>query len=335
MYFVELSWSSAYFSSTGGPFLYHLSVERWQRFCRGHNVLAMKSEMHRRLDYLDVDIAVMALAEAEKHAPKLLNMINAEPTKLLQTRYSSLASDYESIAWFSYAIGFPIEKVSEAFAKAAHAHLKVFELRGAESAFPAYIFKYDASHSPGTPESTVEFKRLHEDQDVDYSLTYSQKGYVAVCEALVSGNDTVADNISALIWDPPDASYIGPKSFCTSNDQHLAYALRQLIHGTAASVELELDQMKASKADVHIGHQAMMVRALAMNDPGGFLDGLSAFLNWHEGEASSRKNRRNPEFFICTVGAGLCRLAFKRQVCEFADFPQDNIFLPLGLISPA
>jgi len=299
------------------------------------DVLAMKNELNQRLDYLDADIAVMALKDAEEHAPKLLNMIAAEPTNLLQTRHSSLASDYESIAWFSYALGFPIDKVKEAFSKAAHAHLKVFELRGSESAFPAYNFHYDASHPPGTPESTVEFKRFHEDQDVDYSLTNSQKGYVAVCEALVSGEDTVADKLSALIWDPPDASYIGPKSFCTSNDQHLAYALRQLIHGTAASVEVELDQLMASKADVHIGHQAMMVRAIATKDHGYFLEGITAFLDWHEREASSRQNRRNPEFFICTTGLGLCRLACKRQMCEVGDLPQDNIFLPLELISPA
>lgn len=282
-----------------------------------------------RLDYLDSEMAALALSCAEEYLPKLLDMIATEPSKLAQTRYSSLSGNYESIAFFSYALGFPLEKVKAAFSQAAHAHLRVFELRGTEPVFPALHLRYDPAHTPGTPGAIVELKNLHEVQ-VDYSLTNSQKGYVAVCEALGACEDSVAKKIAALIWDPPNASYIGPKSFCTPNDQHLAYALRNLLVG--GSIESELDQLKLSKSNENVGHQAMMLRALAAGDGSWFLKGLHELLSWHKKQASSKQNRLNPAFFICIGGLGLCRLAVTNKVCLFDDLPQGNVFLPLEMM---
>lgn len=288
--------------------------------------------MNPRLSYCDTDNAAIALADANEHIIKLTHLIAAEPKSLLQTRYSSLASDYESIAWFSYALGFPIAEVRSALCYAVSAYLKVFELRGTAPQFPVYKFQYDPSYSPGIPESTIEFKQLHDNDKVDYSLTNSQKGYVALCEALIVGEDLIVEKLSTLIWDPPNATYIGPRSFCTPNDQHLAYAMRELLYGDIASMLSELAALKTSRQDVNIAFQATMLQALAMNDPSNFIRSIAALLCWHEKEAVSRKNYRNPEFFICTPGLALCKLALQRQICTIEDLPNENVFLPLKLI---
>ncbi len=293
----------------------------------------MNSDYNPRLDYIDADIATQALRGAEVHIAKLLDLITAERSTLLQTRYSSLASDYESVAWFSYALGFPLNQVRDAFSNAANAHLKVFELRGTEPVFPSYSFQYNPDFLPGATKSKTKFELLHENQVADYSLTNSHKGFIAVCEALISRQDKTANKLAALIWDPPDASYIGEHSYCTRNDQRLAYALRYVILGPESSAKMELDQLRISVVETHTGHQATMVRAIATKDAGLFLDGLTGYLSWHRRTALLKQNRWNPEYFICNSGLGLCRLAINRQICVPSDFPQNDIFLPLELIT--
>ncbi len=150
--------------------------------------------------------------------------------------------------------------------------------------------------------------------------------------ALIAGEDSVAKKLAARIWDPPNASYIGPRSFCTPNGQCLAYALREQLHGTAASMESELQRLKLRQADTMVAHQAVMVRAISSIDSGSFLNALTHLLDWHEHEARMEDNRRDTEFYICMPGLGLSRLAIRRQVCILSDLPQGNIFLPLELI---
>jgi hypothetical protein len=293
----------------------------------------MELQVNARLDWIDSHVAHVVLNNAENHIAKLLQMITAEPERLAQTRHSSLASDYLSIAWYSYALGHPIIQVYVAFSRAAHAYLKVFHLRGKEPAFPAFKFKYDPTHPPGSPDNIAECRPIHDEHQVDYSLTNSHTAYLAVCVALVARERAVGEELAALIWDPINASYVGPSSFCTSHDQRLAYALRELFNGDLDAMGLELDALQRQRARENIAFEAAMVRALGGNDVDSFLDELARLLEWHERMASSKQNRKNPEFYVCTRGLGLCALACDRQLLETADMPKDNVFLPLQLLS--
>jgi hypothetical protein len=243
-----------------------------------------------------------------------------------------LAGDYESIALLSYGLGYPLDEVRDAFSKAAQAFIKVFELRGTEDAFPAYILTYNPSLPPQDPVSST-LEPLHPPGTKDYSLTNSNKNYRAVCEALIAGEDELAAQLASFIGDPPNEDYIGPRSFCTPNDQRLAYALRELYQGGHDAVERELKGIRlAKKIDLHYRYQANMIRALATGNGPLFLEGLASLLDWHRQQAPSKRNRLDPHFFICIPALGLCRLAVQRKLCTDGEFPQDDVFLPLELI---
>jgi hypothetical protein len=175
---------------------------------------------------------------------------------------------------------------------------------------------------------------MHPPGEMDYSVTNSRNNYIAVCEALIAGKDALAERLATFIWDPSNASYISPRSFCTPNDQRLAYALRSLFQGEdSVAVNSALKGISLrSKAELNIRHQATMIRSLATGDRSRYLEGLDGLLAWHRKEAPSKKNFRNPEFYICIPGLGLCRLAVQRQLCSATDLPQNDEFLPLELI---
>ncbi len=250
----------------------------------------MSDETRPRLESVDAALTARLLADHRQHALKLTEMIRADAGSLLQSRYSSLSSDYEVIALFSYALGLPLSDVREAFSQAAQSFQRVLELRGTTEAFPVVVLKYDASRSPDDRQACAEPVSLHGEGTQDYSLTNSQSSYVAVCEALIGCDDSTATRIARMIWDPPDASYIGPRSYCTPNDQHLAYALRELLHGTKASAEAELEKLNLTRSsDARIAHEAVMIRSLLNGSRRRFVDGLSELLEWHRRAAATRQ----------------------------------------------
>ena len=76
------------------------------------------------------------------------------------------------------------------------------------------------------------------DEPLDQSLTNSRRGLEAMELALAAGAPDLARALAPLVWDPPGASYLGPTSVvCTPADQRLAYALRDLLLGRAATSE--------------------------------------------------------------------------------------------------
>ena len=295
--------------------------------------LGMNERPKPRLSFVEPEYADMALASHKAKLGGLLDMIASEPVKLPHSMYNKVADRYKAIGRYLYALGFPMETVKDAIRKAANAYLEVFRLRGTDPAFPAYTFTYDPNHAPGTPESILEFKPIHGEGAMDYSLTNSHKGFAAVCEALIAGEDELATRIAGLIWDPPNASYIGPRSFCTPNDQHLGYGLREFFGGCFNAMEAELAQIRVRQSDDAISHQASMLQALATKDDVEFCSSLDALLVRHAKLANSKKNRRDTDFYICTRGLGLCRLALRHRNLATEDLPQDNVFLPVELIT--
>jgi hypothetical protein len=261
-----------------------------------------------------------------------IEQIRNEPGKLPQTRYSLVASKYKASALLLYALGYPLSEVRAAFAEAVRALQKVFELRGQEAAFPAFVLTYDPNKLPTDPGSH-ELKPMHPPGTMDYSLTNSREGYFGVCQALVAGEDDLAGCLATLIWDPPDASYIGRRSeVCTPNDQRLAYALRELLAGNRDGVLAELKGIRAGSKETYDTDQATMIRSLVTGETFAFRDALESYLHWHARRAVDKGNLDAVDFFLCLPGLALCREAVRRQVCDPDLFPQDNVFLPLELI---
>lgn len=292
----------------------------------------MTDPIQPRLDYIDVRTAKMALELHEKDVPETLELIAVEPTTLAQTRQSILESDYEACALFYYAIGFPLQKVREAFSSAAQAHRRACELRGTEPRMPAYRVTYDPDVSPDDPNAFFKCEPFFEDDETDYSFTNSRSTYMAVCEALIAGENSLAGKIAAMIWDPPNASYIGPNCFCTPNKQHLAYAFRDLFRSDIAASKHELAKVTADRRKTGAFYETHMVRALAERDESMFIAGLSSLLDWHMEQARMKENQRNPDYFLCVPGLGLSVMAILAKTCTVDDLPQDNVFLPIDLI---
>jgi hypothetical protein len=296
------------------------------------DILIVDSDANPRLKYIDTETTGVAFQRLVKYADEIVELIASEPEKLAQTRHSMLALQYEAIALCAYGLGASLSDVKRAFRHAVRAAVEVFRLRGTESPFPAYSLLYDRNYAPSDPESIAEFTTLSNPQEKDYSSTHSRRGYQMVCEALITGDIVLAEEIALLIWDPPDAAYIGPGSFCTPNDQHVAYALRELFRGDMVSMNSELAKVKRGNDDQSIAHQAKMLWALGSGDRKVFSDALHAQLNSHSKQAQRKENRLNPLFFICIPGLGMASLALSRELCGMDYLPQGSPFLPLSLL---
>jgi hypothetical protein len=290
----------------------------------------MSSAYTPRLDYVDVETESGVLESVRTSVLEELDWIRDKPN---QMSYSVLWRYYSEIAVFSYALGLPLAEVRESLANAARTFLKVLELRGTGRPFPAYTLTYDPNYPPGHPDAVVEFKSLRAENARDYSVTNSRDNYVAVCQALIAGEDQLADHLASLVWDPPDASYIGPRSFCTPNQQRVAYALRHLMSGDAAAADSELKGVRRTRRDISIRHEAAMVRAIVENARDVFTEALAALLDWTRREGLKRDPYNYSDFFISIVGLGLARLAVRRGICAIKDLPRENPLLPIDLIS--
>ncbi len=292
----------------------------------------MNEPLSPRLLHIDLRKSVLVLDHSKTYVPELIAKLQSEPGKLLKTRWSSLASDYETIALYSYALGSPLSEVRQSFRNCVIAYAKVVENREGESGFSAYDLRYQSDFPPGHSDSIAEFKPLYDEKSKDYSLTNSRNQYLAVCEALIAGEDALADQLARSIWDPSNASYIGPRSFCTPNDQCLAYALREFFKGNTVDAQFELNKFRRTKVSAVANDEAAMIQSLLDNNADHFKDGLASLLARHGREAVSKKNSSNPEFFICVPGLGLCKIAILRQMLTREELPQKNVFLPIELL---
>jgi hypothetical protein len=252
----------------------------------------------------------------------------SETQKLPHMRNIRLMREHGSIALLRYALGYPLEDVRSEFGEAGRARL-TFYLD--EASLPAFVLARDPAHSGqrGTPALDAADSGEKE----DYSLSNSRDGYFGVCQALIADEDELARRLSALIWDPPNAGYIGRRSeVCTPNDQRLAYAFRELLGGNRDGVLTELKGIRAGSKQTYDTDQATMIRSLVTGETFTFRDALESYLFWHRRRAVHKWNLDAVDFFLCLPGLALCREAIRRKVCDPDLFPQDNPFLPLELI---
>jgi hypothetical protein len=250
----------------------------------------------------------------------------------LQTRLDSFASDCQWIGLYSYGLGFPLDEVRRSLSKASQALVRVFALRGTEEVFPVVILTVDPTKSEDDPAFVIGDRPLHPPGSKDYSLTNSKECFKSICIALMAGEYPDAEKLAELMWDPPNASYIGPRSeVCTPNQQHLAYAIKYLLLGQLEAIHKELKQIRCRKGEEHLAAMAKMASGLVEKNEVFFTEGLGELLHWHQGQVKHPRNKFDPEMFMCIPALGLSILAVRRGLFKKTELPVDP-YLPLELI---
>jgi hypothetical protein len=288
----------------------------------------------QRIKKLDACFAEGILAGFVRGKERSIELISREPADMPQSRHSYLAGEYAYIGLLSYALGRPFHEVREAFLGAAKSYLTVFELRGTESPFPVTDLVLDPTKAIKDPAFVISSKGRHSPGAKDYSVTNSKTAFEAVSLALVARDYALAERLANLIWDPPNATYVGPHSeVCTLNEQHLGYAIRELVAGADAGCVREASQITWNKIESDVFCLGKMVRAIAEGIGETFLVALRKLLEWHDKQATRKENLRNPEWYLSLRGLGAGVLAVRRQVLRIEELPDDNPYLPLELMT--
>lgn len=270
-----------------------------------------------RLTWMDVEWARGVLAALEQERTDILDEA-ASP--LSQLEYAMLADNYRDIGLLKYGLGYPLSETHSWFAKSFKASLRVFELRGTQPAFDVTVIRGEESHPLREPGAT------------DDSLTNSRRGLQAMYISLIAGGEALARQIVTHIWDPPDASYIGPDSeVCTPDDQQLAYAMKALLLDNKRDA---LNQLNRRPASVEAQLQAALIEALITNRKADFIAGFHELLSWHHEQIADPGNQKNVELYVSIPGLALCRQALAGGLIERGDLPEHERLLPLDLLSP-
>ena len=156
----------------------------------------------------------------------------------------------------------------------------------------------DPTYAPGDPRSVVSFEPANPPGTKDFSLTNSKTNFTSVFLALCVGEFGLAARLASLAWDPPKASYIHPNASCTSNDQHLAYAIKHLFAGDRDAALAETAQIRTRKRDHPDQYQSAMVQALSTVDEDRFSRALVDLLEWHEIQRMKQGNFGDMHFFF-------------------------------------
>jgi len=280
----------------------------------------------KRLPYVNADLSKRVLESRLRSILETEDLIRSEPGKREQIRSVSLAREYQSAAMSAYALGYPLGDVRHYLSRAVAVYSRVFELRGTESPFPVLLVELDRNGGPASTRSK------YREGEKDFSVTNSRKSFHAACLGWISGESDLAKTLALSAWDPPGASYVGPGSSCTRNDQRLAYALRDALNGDEKSALALLAGVGPQRGEhTNVLAEAKMLRGIISFDPRVFLEGVAEMLAWHPTMATRESLKTNTDFFICVPALGLSALAVSRNLVRTRDLPKDDMFFPLEL----
>jgi hypothetical protein len=286
-----------------------------------------------RIQCIDTKFVEQRLADFCRSKEKTQALLQSEPGKLQQTRYTFLGGECATIGFYLYGLGFPIKEVAQAFREAASAYLAVFQLRGTEAPFPVTVLTIDPEKAPGDPAFVIGDRPLYPSDSKDYSPTNSKTGLEAIFLALIGHDRELASGIAELIWDPPNASYICPTSeVCTPNEQHFAYSVKHLLKNDNTRARSEIGQLRTAKREGWVSGVLKMTEGIVACQTPLFLEGLREELSRHSKEAKKESNSWRPEFFLSVYGLGMAILATQEGIVNVDDFPQAHVYLPLELI---
>ena len=285
----------------------------------------MGTDHQPRFPSITATLGADIMAHRQQNIDRALAGINEHPDR--QSNYRFLESAYEVMALEAYALGYEIGDVVRMFRDALEPRLRVLQLRGTTQ-----YTRITPARTPGEQPVTTVL--------TDFGSGCSWYGYESACRAHMLGLPGVAAEIAPLIWDPPDATYVGRRSeICTPEQQKLAYALRDL--GIPAYAESRPHLKRIALAwrvrgfPKEIAYQAGLLQAIGDGNGAEFTNQLDQLLAWHSRMANREDNRFDRHRFLCLPALGLGAIALARQTIRIEDWPQDDIYLPLELIRHA
>lgn len=236
-----------------------------------------------------------------------------------------LFNTHKDLGLYCYAAGYPLARTREEFALAGEGFERLCGLRATEP--PRTITTWTSGQPPVVT--------IH---PPDHSSTNSKEGLTAAYLALIAGRDDLARRLAALIWDPPDADYIGPRSeVCPTNeDQRLAFGFREFFADDPTGAERELAKIR--RVEGRLAFQKQMIRTLMAGERFEFSRALHKLTALHDVEA------RRPVYadaicsiyesddFLCLPGLALSTLALRRGLLDKSWLPEDDLFFPIELI---
>lgn len=271
-----------------------------------------------RLDYIDFELINRVVANFERHCERFLENEKIGAHKSPQVSYARAYSMYEDLACYRYALGFPFPEIRELVHKALTWLERVFELRG-------------TTLGPLVTNIDSEGNRSVEPRKPAYEFTNSADGLKGMYLAVIIGGIDRAVPLAQMVYDPPNADYIGTDSdICTLDQQHLAYSVRNLILNDELSIAPQLDLISPEcKSD--IAFQSTMIQAILDKQPAIFKNALNDLLNWHRKAAMQKLNRDFPEYFFCRPALALCVIGIEKDLIKKHELP-NNMYLPLDLL---
>jgi len=293
-----------------------------------------------RIKGIDQSWAAQLIQYNEQSRLELLRELGERPEGGTQLLYAMLADHCHDLGLLHYAIGSSIKQVRDSFANAAQAFLHVFELRGTQPNFDVTLVKLrpvspslsemdDPENAANAQSTKVSSGPLRQRDRSDDSLTNSRTGLRAMYLALTVDQPDLARKIAKMVFDPSNATYIGPDSVvCTVNEQHLAYGLKLYLLEDPINAELQLRMIENEEPSVN--HQATMIKALIDQNPQAFLSALNELLSDHRQQAES--DTRGLEWFVSVPGLGLSAAALLAGIDGLESLPDENIYLPLSLL---
>ena len=283
-----------------------------------------------RLQDVDTAWATQLVQFLDQQIEGLQHQVQHEKESLSQTQYAFLAGYYKDLALLHYALGTQLPEIRTEIAAAAQAYWQVFRLRGTSPAFSAEIVILH-DRPTGDETDSIEQQTIHTPGEMDYSLTNSRTGLLAMYLALIGVGKDLARRIAELVWDPPNARYVAPDSvICTRGEQHLAYALKASLMGQEALVLAELAQITISEGDIH--SQAMILHALHSSNTQRFLQELSKHQTYHLLQARLTEHQKNPDYFLDIPGLAYCALALEASIIQPGQV-RSSFYLPEDLLS--
>lgn len=284
-----------------------------------------------RIPGLDTEWARQLLGFLEAEQPALgaaLKMPGRRPDQIQCAFFAAYSLDLASL---HYALGDDLEAVRGYLDDAILGHWHLFAQRGTTRAFPWELVTLPSERHAGEGDAPAEQGEGGGGTDTDFSMTNSRKGLLAMYLALVTKGCQVAQELASLVKDPPNATYIGPRSeICTPNEQRLAYASKALLAEAKGTFFAELEGIQDPSPD--IAFQEQLLRALEAGKADAFLDHLRAFLDWHRAEWKLPDNLRNTDLFLNLAALGLCEWALERRIISLEALQVAIPDFPVGLL---
>ena len=262
-----------------------------------------------RLDYINLTWATELMRFHQEEMQEIIHELKEEKT---QIRCYMLAEEYKNLGLFNYALGYSLDKVRLYFTEAVSAYIENLSLRE------------ERKDKENTHGAASEY--------FDYSIGNSKSSLLMLYIALIVNNFSAARHIAELIWDPPNADYIGNDSeICTPNEQRVAYTVKYILLDNKQEASTLLSKIDLND---HLECQVNILNSLINENEKDFVDKLNKLVLFHEKWASEIDSRKVPDSFLNIPGLGICAYAISKHIVSSENISISDIHLPLNILFP-